>query len=134
MKRLTAAWVKKAEADYVRVVKLRRVPPQDHDGVCFHSQQVVEKYVKALLVLLAISFPRTHNIRALMALVPARSRPHLAEDLQDRLTEYAGGTRYPDLALDIPLKEARKALATARRIRREVRQVLPKVVLSRKKK
>jgi HEPN domain-containing protein len=32
------------------------------DTVCFHAQQCVEKHLKALLVLRAIVFPKTHDI------------------------------------------------------------------------
>ena len=54
----------------------------------------------------AVDFPRTHNIRILMALVPSDVRPGLAVDLQDRLTEYATLTRYPGDYEPIPLTEA----------------------------
>jgi HEPN domain-containing protein len=45
------------------------------DTICFHAQQCVEKYLKALLVLRSIPFARTHDIRALRMLLPARLRP-----------------------------------------------------------
>jgi HEPN domain-containing protein len=38
------------------------------DTVCFHAQQCIEKYLKALLVLKGADFPGTHNIGELTAL------------------------------------------------------------------
>jgi hypothetical protein len=69
-----------------------------------------------------------------MKLVPPDSQPELDDDLQDVLTDYATIIRYPDAGLEIPLGEARKAVAVARRIRREVRRLLPRAALRRKKK
>ncbi|MBY0525833.1 MAG: HEPN domain-containing protein [Gemmataceae bacterium] len=51
--------------------------PKPVEAVCFHAQQCVEKYLKAILVYRSIPFPKSHNIRVLMALVPRRSRPAL---------------------------------------------------------
>ena len=79
----------------------------------------------------AVDFPRTHNIRILMALVPSDVRPGLAVDLQDRLTEYATLTRYPGDYEPIQLTEAQDAVRIARRVRREVRRVLPSAALRR---
>lgn len=50
------------------------------------------------------------------------------------MTEYATVIRYPDAGLDIPLAEARKAVAIARRIRKEVRRLLPPAALRHKRK
>jgi HEPN domain-containing protein len=62
----------------------------------FHTQQSAEKLVKALLVLAARPFPKTHNMARLLALlgpVPGLSdecRKALAD-----LTPWAAHTRYP---------------------------------------
>jgi hypothetical protein len=50
------------------------------------------------------------------------------------MTKYATIIRYPHAGLDITLAEARKAVATARRIRREVRRLLPRAALRRLKR
>jgi hypothetical protein len=54
------------------------------------------------------------------------------EDLQGVLTDYATIIRYPGAGLEIPLSEARQAVAVVRRIRREVRRLLPRAALRRK--
>ena len=115
----------------IQILKLGRAAPTE--TVCFHAEQCVEKHLKAVLVLKAIPFPKTHNIRVLMALLPRKSRPPLGEDAQDRMTEYAAVTRYPESGLDISLTAARKAVAIARRVRREVRRLLPRAGLRPRK-
>ena len=64
-----------------------------------------------------------------MGLVPAADRPVMSADDQARLTDYATVMRYPGDYETVSLTEARRAVATARRVRRQVRRLLPKVVL-----
>ena len=126
---VVAQWVLKAESDLKTAALLLRVRRDClTDIVCFHVQQCVEKYVKAMLVLNAIEFPRTHQISLLLALVPAQVRPVLTPQEQDRLTEYAVTTRYPGDYDPISREEARQAVQTARRLRNQVRRRLPEVV------
>ncbi len=103
------------------------------DTVCFHAQQCVEKYLKALLVLEEIDFPRTHDLEKLVSLLPARARAGLSNEEQAKLTEYAAAARYPGWG-EIPLAEARRAVAIARRVRREIRRLLPREMPQRKKR
>jgi HEPN domain-containing protein len=45
MKGLTAEWIEKADGDYAtaeRELRARHSP--NYDAVCFHAQQVVEKF------------------------------------------------------------------------------------------
>lgn len=88
----------KAENDLktaVQTIKLGDESPSD--TICFHAQQCVEKYVKALLVLLQIDFPKTHDLEELIGLLPERKRPSLTQDEQSELTEYATGARLSGL-------------------------------------
>ena len=122
-------WVAKAENDLrtaAYVLRLGDVSPTD--TTCFHAQQCVEKYLKALLVLDGIDFPRTHDVGLILSLLSATKRPRLTVEEQRRLTDYATGARYPGWP-DIPLSEARRAVTIARRVRREVRRLLPNEVL-----
>ena len=126
---VVAQWVLKAESDLKTAALLLRVRRDcPTDIVCFHVQQCVEKYVKAMLVLSAIEFPRTHQISLLLALVPDQVRPVLTPQEQDRLTEYAVTTRYPGDYDPISREEARQAVQTARRLRNQVRRRLPEAV------
>jgi HEPN domain-containing protein len=97
-------------------------------------QQCVEKHIKALLVFRGIAFSKTHNIRLLRALLPPKLRPKLDRKVQDRLTRYATVLRYPSAGPDVLLTEARKAVAIARRVRKEIRKHLPRAALRRERK
>ncbi len=61
-------WIYKAEEDYFTAVTLarqrRKTAP---DNLCFSAQQCAEKYLKALLVLRKIPFPKTHDLIILAA-------------------------------------------------------------------
>ena len=66
-------WVEKAEHDLRNaeyVLGLAEDCPTD--TVCFHCQQCVEKYLKALLIHHGIDFPRTHDLVVLLNLASRR--------------------------------------------------------------
>ena len=126
-------WIQKAENDLktaAHTLKMDKDCPTD--TVCFHAQQAVEKYLKALLVFKGIDFPKTHDIEELVAMLPKAFRPSLADTEQDLLTDYATVTRYPGNYESISLTEARRAVATARRVRKEARKFLPSQALRRR--
>lgn len=127
-------WVEKAEHDLTaagQIQKLGKEAPTDM--VCFHAQQCVEKYLKAILVDEAIPFTKTHDIEILMNLIPPRRRPTITPTEQRLFTSYAVVVRYPQAGLAIRLRESRSAVAIARRVRREVRRSLPRPALRRSK-
>jgi len=128
-------WLAKADNDLMNAAHTLTLGEDcPTDTVCFHAQQCVEKHIKALLVFRATPFPQTHNIRVLRALLPAKLRPRLDRKVQDRLTAYATVLRYPGAGPDVPLTGARKAVAIARRVRKEVRKHLPRAALRRGRK
>jgi HEPN domain-containing protein len=132
---LLREWLAKAENDLTNAahtLTLGTACPTD--TVCFHAQQCVEKYMKALLLSRGTAFPKTHEIAVLRALLPPKLRPKLDAKTQERLTEYATVLRYPGAGSEVPLPEARKAVAIARRVRKEVRSHLPPAALRRARK
>jgi HEPN domain-containing protein len=116
-----AEWIAKAEADWAtaqREFRVRRRP--NFDAVCFHAQQCVEKYLKARLILAGISFPKTHDLVALLALVQ-KAEP-LWQPWKEplaRLTHYAVTVRYPGEFAE--RADAAEVLKTARLLRAEIR-------------
>jgi len=119
-------WVEKAEHDLTTAsytLRLRANCPTD--TVCFHAQQCVEKYLKALLVLNDVEFGRTHHISALLSLLPPSIRPQMTPEEQERFTEYTVTTRYPGDYDPITREEAKQAVQIARRVRNQVRRRLP---------
>lgn len=131
--RVVAQWVQKAENDLTNAshtLKLGKDGPTD--TVCFHAQQCVEKYLKALLVYQGKDVARIHDIGSLMAFLPGTVRPALSAEEQETLTDYAVTARYPGEYESIPLGEARRAVQIARRVRKQVRDLLPPPTLSRR--
>lgn len=128
--RVASEWVSKAENDLRTAVATLRVERNcPTDTICFHAQQCVEKYRKALLVLRETPFPRSHDLGSLCALLPDTWRPDVPPETIARFTDYATVTRYPGEYPEIFLREARAALAVARRIRKGARALLPPALL-----
>lgn len=128
-------WIIKAENDLKtasHTLKIAKGCPTD--TVCFHAQQCVEKYLKALLVIKGIDFPRTHDIEHLVSLLPESIWLRLSIEEQRRITAYATVTRYPGEYEPILLAEAQRSLRIARRVRKELRSLLPKEILSRRRR
>lgn len=124
MKAITVEWVSKAEDDWTmaqREMRARKNP--SYDGICFHSQQCAEKYLKGRLEEDGIAFSRTHNLIALLALVlPVEPlwivlQPHL-----NALNAFAVVYRYPGASAS--RDEARNAIKDCKEVRRLARHAL----------
>ncbi len=121
-------WAQKAEADLINATHTLTIAENcPTETACFHAQQCVEKYLKSVLVLRGVDFPRTHSIRALVAMLPAGLRPKLTVVEQDQLTEYATTTRYPGDYEPVTLAGARRAIRLANRVRSEIRKRHPEL-------
>ncbi len=130
--RVAAEWVAKAEEDLKTAAHLLKLGSSCPTAtVCFHAQQCAEKYLKAYLVYRGTPFPKTHDIEDLVARLPSNAQPSLTVEEQALLTEYAVGPRYPGWR-DVPLREARQAVALGRRVRKHVRPLLPREILRRR--
>ena len=96
LRSLVAQWTAKAEQDFEAAVHLLEEGDRFADTIGFLSQQAVEKYLKAVLILRGIEFPRTHDIHKLLQLV-ASDDAALAASLADAdlLTPFGVEVRYP---------------------------------------
>lgn len=127
--RVAQGWIKKAESDFSNATnEVRRGKKAPSDTVCFHSQQTVEKYLKAVLVLKGIDFDKTHKISMLLSLLPRNIRPEMSRLEQETLSDFAVMARYPGDYEPISLADARKAVAVARRVRGFIRRYIPAVI------
>jgi HEPN domain-containing protein len=96
MKRITREWVRKAEDDYQAAELLAAGHPLLHDQVCFHCQQCVEKYLKALLDEAGVAFSKTHDLVALLELLlPLYALLNRYRRGMRFLTDFAVDPRYP---------------------------------------
>jgi HEPN domain-containing protein len=123
MKKPTAEWVRKAEADHdtARTMSRKKLPP--HDIVCFHCQQCAEKYLKGLMEELGLSVPKTHDLDDLLdLLLPHHPTLRSLRRGMTFLSNFAVGTRYP--GLDASKRQAEAALRWENRVRTKARSLL----------
>jgi len=120
---MTREWLRKADADLRTARLLIAEKPADHDVICFHCQQAVEKYLKAFLQERGTPIPKTHDLKALLDLTLPFD-PTLGSLRQSvrPLTKYAVEYRYPGFRAD--RRQSRRALAVVERVRAEVRRRL----------
>jgi HEPN domain-containing protein len=123
MKKTTAAWVRKAEADRIAARECGQVTTPLHDVVCFHCQQCAEKYLKGLLEELGLSIPKTHQLDSLLPLLlPHYSSLRPLHRGLLFLTNFAVGARYP--FFNATGRQAASALRWAERVRATARDLL----------
>jgi len=82
-------WMEKAENDLrtaEHTIKLRKNCP--FDTVCFHSQQCAEKYLKAMLTLHNVPFPKSHDLSELILLLPRHLTINVKKDELSTLNRY----------------------------------------------
>src|SRR3984957_5546196 len=99
MKRQTAKWVRKAEADWRVAHKLAGEISPPRDIVCFHCQQAAEKYLKALLQESGLVVPKVHDLADVLDLLtPGDATLARLRQKADSLTQYAVDYRYPGMS------------------------------------
>jgi HEPN domain-containing protein len=124
--RVVRQWIQKAENDLdVAENTVKRGESGPLDMVCFHAQQCIEKYVKAVLTLHGIDPPRSRDLTRLAARLPDPNCVGLTPIERRRLTRYATVMRYPGDYDPITLDEAWAAVEIARRARASLRGLLP---------
>jgi HEPN domain-containing protein len=117
-------WIDKAEQDYQTaetMAKRRKQPVPDVVG--FHSQQCIEKYLKALLVYKKLDFHKTHDLIELLE-IAIKKEPFFEMFRTDLriLNPFSVQFRYPGEVATI--EEAKIALKAMRRIRKFLREKL----------
>lgn len=126
---LVRGWIAKAESDLMTAEFMAR-GPGPYDTACFHCQQVVERYLKAVLSHHSTPFPFVHDIRVLARLVVSvDARLDLTQSDVTDLTKYAVELRY-DNDFWPSHSQVVRAVEVAHRVRAAVRAVLPSEVLT----
>jgi len=107
-------WVEKAEKDLKTAAHELALPQEETitETVCFHSQQAVEKWLKAYLILKNEEFGKTHNLELLLQLCGKHDVGFLQCELGN-LTEYAVAVRYPSDFYVPDYEEAKNAYEIA---------------------
>jgi HEPN domain-containing protein len=122
MKQITQEWVDKAEGDFATAQRELQVQEKpNYDAVCFHSQQCIEKYLKACLQEENIAFNRIHDLsRLLDLLLPIEPTWETLRPMLEVLTTYAVEFRYPGISANQSLAaQSLKDCATVRQIIRQ---------------
>lgn len=99
------ALLRAAEHDLKTVELLLQHPDAPLSSVCFHTQQYLEKVLKAVLVSNAVVFRRTHDLGELAELFTQYGLPlPLPTEQLTRLNPCAVLLRYLDMNQDIPFE------------------------------
>lgn len=122
---IVGQWFHKAESD---LLNIRNNLSSEHiptDTVCFHAQQAVEKFLKAVMVAHGQSIYKTHDLVRLLTDV-VKIIPELAdyEEQFEELSEYGVAVRYPDDYYEPSVEEAKKAYALALEVEELVKRFI----------
>lgn len=136
MKKTTAEWIAKAEIDFAICKRESVLKPVFPGEVCFHAQQCIEKYLKAIMSETGGAIKKTHDLLHLV-----QQCLHKLSDLAKFVVEFkeisvfAVESRYP--GLEATMSEAKKSLKVAEAVRKIVRnhlRIRTKVRIKRRQK
>lgn len=124
MNELVREWIDKAEADF-RTTERESVVTDgpNWDAVCFHAQQTIEKYLKALLQERGIPFTKIHDLFILAKpLFPVYPEWETHRNSLQRLSLFAVEFRYPGETASE--QDAKDTLVIMREWRARLREAL----------
>lgn len=110
-KEIILQWLKRAEEDIKVVQQLLKTEEIITSAICFHSQQAVEKYLKAYLTLFDVSVRKTHDLEVILDLCIKQDKDFGSLDREkiSRLTFYSVEIRYPDEFYIPSLEESKES-------------------------
>jgi HEPN domain-containing protein len=111
-------WLRKGKDD-LTVAKLSlKSKSKIYWAACFHAQQSAEKYLKAFLISVGVSPPKTHDMPELVSLCAGVDEAFSSINPEARfLNAFSVEVRYP-LEMEPSAKEAEKSLKAASRIQK----------------
>jgi len=129
---LVKEWMKKAKEDLITAETLLEAPEKKLSFLTstmgFHSQQCVEKSLKAFLIYKQIEFRRSHDIKYLLNLCKEETdKFEVIRNNSSLLNDYAVEARYPEDYEEFTTKESIKAVNVARRVLNLLEEVIPEV-------
>lgn len=122
MKEISKEWIRKAENDFkVAFREIMRDDEPVYDAICFHSQQCIEKYLKAVLQENDVYIERTHDLWK----IAKNCIPYLnyLQELKEKLisvSAYAVEIRYPGESATE--EEAKESFDICKEVRKLVRK------------
>jgi HEPN domain-containing protein len=124
MRKATEEWLASARDDLETIDELIDNRQLTH-VVAFHTQQCVEKCLKALLEEREHDVPNIHNLITLLGRLEAESVEAMDEDLLERLNQLYIEARYPGERGLLP--EGKPLIAEAERFQKFARSVYDRV-------
>ena len=114
-------WLKKAETDFKTARTLLDTETDDYYPSAFHSQQAVEKLLKAFLVRHQIEFRKTHDLDEIFNLTDTID-PSLRDEIGSCiwLTPYGVEFRYPGEYPEVDYDTAERAFIKAELVKENV--------------
>ena len=123
MKELTKEWIDKGEDDFIVVNRQSKAKIPVYDAICFHTQQCIEKYMKALLQENNIEFEKVHDLGILLekskGFIPSLEK-HKEKLIE--LSSFAVEIRYPGIRAT--KEEAENSISIMRKIRKIIKEHL----------
>ena len=117
-------WLEKAHEDELTARKLLKTS-RLYAPICFHFQQMAEKYLKSLLVCLNKPFLKVHDLISLEnILIKKFPEIHKMHSNLKLLNRFYIETRYPGSDIDFNLHDAQKADFAATKIKSFVLKII----------
>lgn len=118
-------WIFRADEDIAVIDRLFESDVSAYrSSICFHAQQAVEKYLKALLVFEGIDFRKTHDVDYLLAECQ-KFAPELLGGIDLKsLTDFGVSVRYPDDFYIPDQTETTHYVRAARKIEQIVKKLI----------
>ncbi len=118
-KDLAIKWFNKGNNDFTAGKYILSMPNPPSDTICFHSQQVVEKYLKGFLAFHKLEIPRTHELEELISRCEEIDSDFSElHEISSELSSYAVDVRYPmEGNYDVTIEEAKRAIDIAGKIK-----------------
>jgi len=117
IKDIVRKWLIKADNDLKTAKLCLNTEEIITDSACFHSQQAVEKFLKAYLISKDISPQKTHKIEILLENCKNFDKSFIDLDGIEILSEYAVELRYPDDFFTPSLDEAEESINLAFKVK-----------------
>jgi HEPN domain-containing protein len=120
---LVGEWITKAEHDLGMAELAIANKPEYKDLICFHCQQSAEKYLKAYLIRLDITFKKSHSLIYLLDLLATvESVPDNLYETAEILEDYGVEVRYPGNGIELDKEDMHEAYQAALRIKEFVKK------------
>lgn len=107
-------WIKRARSNLSQARGGIQLPEVYLEDLCFQTQQAAEKAFKAVLIMLNVRFPHTHDLATLLSLAENAGQviPRQVREAA-LLTDYAVEARYPGFGELVTQEEYVQAVSIA---------------------